>query len=79
MPFLIEKIEPVKEIQKIEIQPSIDKVENSSVASTEAIFIFCAIFVIYLLRAPLIALSLIIFKFIIIAIFVYSGYILLIQ
>jgi hypothetical protein len=28
MPLFLEKIEPVKQIEQIEIQPSIDKIEN---------------------------------------------------
>lgn len=79
MPLFVEKIEPIKEIQQIEIQSSIKKVEDSSVASYEAVFILSLVFVIYLLRAPLLALGLFVFKLAIIIIFAYSGYILMLQ
>jgi len=61
MPLFVEKIEPVKELQKIEIQPSVTKVENSSVGDYELLFILSLVLVIYLLRAPLLALCLICF------------------
>ena len=79
MPLFVEKIEPVKELQKIEIQPAVTKVENSSVGDYELLFIISLVLVIYLLRAPLFALCLFVFKLGIISIFAYCGYILMIQ
>jgi len=79
MPLFVEKIGPVKELQKIEIQPAVTKVENSSVGDYELLFIISLVLVIYLLRAPLLALCLFVFKLGIISIFAYCGYILMIQ
>ena len=79
MPLFVEKIEPVKELQSIEIQPSVTKVENSSVSDYELLFVVSLVLVIYLLRAPLLALCLFIFKLSIISVFAYCGYILMIQ
>jgi len=79
MPLFVEKIEPVKELQKIEIQPAVTKVENSSVGDYDLLFIISLVLVIYLLRAPLLALCLFVFKLGIISIFAYCGYILMIQ
>jgi len=79
MPLFVEKIEPVKEIQSIEVQPSVTKIENSSVGDYELLFILSLVLVIYLLRAPLLALCLFVFKLGIISIFAYCGYILMIQ
>ena len=79
MPLFIEKIEPVKQIEQIEIQPSIDKVENSSVNSWEVGFIFLVMVAIYLLRAPLLALVLIIGKLMLFSALAYTTYILFIQ
>ena len=79
MPLIIEKIEPVKQIEQIEIQPSIDKVENSSVNSWEIGFIFLVMVAIYLLRAPLLALVLIVVKLSLFSALAYTTYILFIQ
>lgn len=79
MPLFIEKIEPVKELRQIEIQPSITKVENSSISDYELLFVLSLVFIIYLLRAPLLALCLFVFKLGVISIFAYSGYILMLQ
>ena len=79
MPLFVEKIEPVKEIQSIEVQPSVTKIENSSVGDYELLFVLSLVLVIYLLRAPLLALCLFVFKLGIISIFAYCGYILMIQ
>jgi hypothetical protein len=79
MPLFLEKIEPVKQIEQIEIQPSIDKVENSSVNSWEIGFIFLVMVAIYLLRAPLLALVLIAAKLSLFSALAYTTYILFIQ
>lgn len=79
MPLFIEKIEPVKQIEQIEIQPSIDKVENSSVNSWEVGFIFLVMIAIYLLRAPLLALLFFVLKFLLFGTLAYTTYILFIQ
>jgi hypothetical protein len=79
MPLFIEKIEPVKQIEQIEIQPSIDKVENSSVNSWEVGFIFLVMVAIYLLRAPLLALLFFVLKFVLFGTLAYTTYILFIQ
>jgi hypothetical protein len=79
MPLFVEKIEPVKEIQSIQVQPSVTKIENSSVSDYELLFVLSLVLVIYLLRAPLLALCLFVFKLGIISIFAYCGYILMIQ
>jgi hypothetical protein len=79
MPLFIEKIEPVKQIEQIEIQPSIDKVENSSVNSWEIGFIFLVMVAIYLLRAPLLALIFFVLKFVLFGTLAYTTYILFIQ
>jgi hypothetical protein len=79
MPLFIEKIEPVKQIEQIEIQPSIDKIENSSVNSWEVGFIFLVMIAIYLFRAPLLALLFFVFKFALLITLAYTTYILFIQ
>jgi hypothetical protein len=79
MPLFIEKIEPVKQIEQIEIQPSIDKIENSSVNSWEVTFIVFLMIAIYLFRAPLLALLFFVFKFALLVTLAYSSYILFIQ
>ena len=79
MPLFIEKIEPVKQIEQIEIQPSIDKIENSSVNSWEVGFIFLVMIAIYLFRAPLLALLFFTFKFALLIALAYTTYILFIQ
>ena len=72
-------IEPVKELKQIEIQPSIDKVEESSVNSTETAFILLLVFIIFLLWRPILAFLGVVFKFGLISLFAYCGYILFIQ
>jgi hypothetical protein len=79
MPLFLEKIEPVKQIEQIEIQPSIDKVENSSVNSWEVTFVVFLMIAIYLLRAPLLALVLIVSKLFLFSALAYTTYILFIQ
>ena len=79
MPLFLEKIEPVKQIEQIEIQPSIDKVENSSVNSWEVVFVFLVMIAIYLFRAPLLALLFFVLKFVLFGTLAYSTYILFIQ
>ena len=79
MPLFIEKIEPVKQIEQIEIQPSIDKIENSSVNSWEVTFIVFLMIAIYIFRAPLLALLFFVFKFALLVTLAYSSYILFIQ
>ena len=72
-------IEPVKQIENIEIQPSIQKVENSQINGVEFTFIFFSILFLYLIRGPLLVLSLFLVKLGILSALAYSTYILFIQ
>lgn len=72
-------IEPVKQIESIEIQPSIKKVENSQVNGVEIAFIFALIIVLYLARKPLLAFFIFLLKLGVISILAYCSYIIFIQ
>lgn len=76
MPILLE---PIKQIESIEIQPSIQKVENSQVSGLEITFILFFILFLYIIRGPLLAFSIFLLKLGIISILGYCSYILFIQ
>ena len=76
MPILLE---PIKQIENIEIQPSIQKVESSQVNGLEITFILFFILFLYLIRGPLLALSIFLVKLGIISVLGYCSYILFIQ
>ena len=77
MPLILEnvRIEPIEEI-KIAAEPTITKIENSSVNGDELLFIFLLFCMLYLFRVQLFYLLTLIAKFSIIALFAYSAYIL---
>jgi hypothetical protein len=76
MPLIIE---PVKQIEQIEIQPSIHKIEHSSVSSLEIVFILLLMIFIYVFRAQFLGLLFFVLKFILLISLAYSTYILFIQ
>jgi hypothetical protein len=76
MPILLE---PVKQIESIEIQPSITKIENSQVNGLEVVFILFVILFLYLIRGPLLAFAVFLFKLGVVSILGYCSYILFIQ
>lgn len=76
MPLLIE---PVKELKSIEIQPSLQKVENSAVSGTELAFIILLILVAYILKEPILAFIKFLVKLAIVSVCVYLFYILYLQ
>ena len=76
MPILLE---PVKQIEQIEVQPAIQKVENSQVNGVEMTFILFFILFLYLIRGPLLALAIFLVKLGIISVLAYCSYILFIQ
>ena len=72
MPLILE---PIKEI-KIAAEPTITKIENSSVNGNELLFIFLLFGMMYLFRVQLFYLLTLVAKLSIIALFSYSTYIL---
>ena len=72
-------IEPIQELKQIEIQPSIEKVEYSQIHAVELAFLISAIFVVYLLREPILKFLGFLIKLSLITLFVYCSYILFIQ
>jgi hypothetical protein len=77
VPLILEnvRIEPIEEI-KIAAEPTITKIENSSINGNELLFIFLLFCVLYLFRIQLFYLLTLIVKFSIISLFAYSAYIL---
>jgi len=76
MPILIE---PVKQIEQIEIQPAIKKVEYSQVHAAELGLLLSAVVVVYLLRNPIISFLTFLLKLSVVTFFVYCSYILFLQ
>ena len=79
MPLIIEPIKQIQQIEQTQIQPAIQKVENSSVTSWETTFVILVMIIIYIFRAPLLALFFFVIKFILLVALGYSTYILFIQ
>ena len=75
MPLILENVKLIEEI-KIAAEPTITKIENSSVNGDELLFIFLLFCMLYLFRFQLFYLLTLIAKFSIIALFAYSAYIL---
>ena len=75
MPLILENVKLIEEI-KIAAEPTITKIENSSVNDTELLFIFLLFCMLYLFRIQLFYLLTLIAKLSIIALFAYSAYIL---
>jgi hypothetical protein len=71
MPFIVK---PIEEIKSIEVQPHIDKIENTQIDSTVGIYLLLAVLVAYLFRGVLFGLTFFIFKLIILSIFVFLTY-----
>ena len=76
MPILLE---PVKQIESIEVKPSVTKIENSQVSGLEVTFILFFILFLYLIRGPLLAFGIFLFKLGVISVLAYCSYILFIQ
>jgi len=75
VPLILENVKLIEEI-KIAAEPTITKIENSSVNGDELLFIFLLFCMLYLFRIQLFYLLTLIAKFSIIALFAYSAYIL---
>lgn len=77
MPLILEdvRVEPIQEI-KIATEPTITKIEKSSVNGNELLFIFLLFGMLYLFRVQLFYLLTVIAKVSIIALFAYSTYVL---
>lgn len=75
MPLILE---PIKEI-KIATEPTITKIENSSVNGNELLFVILLFWVLYLCRVQLFYLLTMVAKLCIIALFAYSTYILFLK
>ena len=75
MPLILENVKLIEEI-KIAAEPTITKIENSSVNGDELLFIFLLFCMLYLFRIQLFYLLTLIAKLSIIALFAYSAYIL---
>ena len=75
MPLILENVKLIEEI-KISTEPTITKIENSSVNGNELLFIFLLFCMLYLFRIQLFYLLTLIAKLSIIALFAYSAYIL---
>ena len=78
MPLILQDVKPIEEI-KIATEPAITKIENSSVNSTELVFVILLFVVLYLFRVQLFYLLTLIAKVCIMALFAYSTYILFLK
>jgi len=76
MPLILE---PIKELKQIEIQPTVTKVENSSVTSYELSFILAVVLLVFIFRQAIFGLLKFIFKLSLIVFAVYCWYIIYIQ
>jgi hypothetical protein len=71
MPFIVK---PIEEIKSIEIQPAIEKVENTELDAQSAIYFFILVLFLYLFRGAILSLSFFIFKFVIVIAFAFLTY-----
>ena len=78
MPLILQDVKPIEEI-KIAAEPTIAKIENSSVNGNELLFVILLFWVLYLCRVQLFYLLTVIAKVSIIALFAYSTYILFLK
>jgi len=78
VPLILQDVKPIEEI-KIATEPAITKIENSSVNSTELVFVILLFVVLYLFRVQLFYLLTLIAKVCIMALFAYSTYILFLK
>ena len=78
MPLILQEVKPIEEI-KIAAEPTITKIENSSVNGDELLFIFLLFCMLYLFRIQLFYLLTLIAKVCIMALFAYSTYILFLK
>ena len=78
MPLILQDVKPIEEI-KIAAEPTIAKIENSSVNGNELLFVILLFWVLYLCRVQLFYLLTIFAKLCIIALFAYSTYILFLK
>lgn len=75
MPFEIKPIEEIqKYVEKIDVAPVIDKIENTPVDASSSAFIFLAVIVLYLFRGFFLGLISFIAKMAILAVFAFLGY-----
>ena len=78
MPLILQDVKPIEEI-KIAAEPTIAKIENSSVNGNELLFVILLLWVLYLCRVQLFYLLTMVAKLCIIALFAYSTYILFLK
>ena len=78
MPLVLQDVKPIEEI-KIAAEPTIAKIENSSVNGNELLFVILLFWVLYLCRVQLFYLLTMVAKLCIIALFAYSTYILFLK
>ena len=78
MPLILQDVKPIEEI-KIAAEPTIAKIENSSVNGNELLFVILLFWVLYLCRVQLFYLLTMVAKLCIIALFAYSTYILFLK
>jgi hypothetical protein len=75
MPFEVKPLEEIqKYVEKIDIAPIVNKVENTTLDSSSGAFVFLAVIVLYLFRSFFIGLISFIAKMAILAIFAFFGY-----
>jgi hypothetical protein len=78
VPLILQDVKPIEEI-KIAAEPTIAKIENSSVNGNELLFVILLFWVLYLCRVQLFYLLTMVAKLCIIALFAYSTYILFLK
>jgi len=78
VPLILQDVKPIEEI-KIAAEPTIAKIENSSVNGNELLFVILLLWVLYLCRVQLFYLLTMVAKLCIIALFAYSTYILFLK
>lgn len=71
MPFVMK---PIEEIKSIEMQPLITKVENATIDSTSAIYLFFLILFLYIFKSLFFKTIFFILKFLVILIFGFLTY-----
>jgi hypothetical protein len=75
MPFAVKPIEEIQQaIEKIEVQPVVDKIKNTELDDASSAFIFLAVIVLYLFRTFFVGLIAFVAKMAILAGFAFLGY-----
>jgi hypothetical protein len=75
MPFAIKPVEEIqKYVEKIDVAPVVDKVQNTTLDTSSSAFVFLAVIVLYLFRGFFLGLISFIAKMAILAVFAFLGY-----